>query len=272
MEVLSYVTADRSIEANRARRSGYYTMGEEHSHDGYELYYLLDGVRDYFIRDRTYRVQAGEFVFIENGELHRTLDAGAPEHERIVFNIDASIVERLPLQAGNGVVRLSPGERWKGESIVRELLRECRDDEPGKDEMIEALLTQLLLVVFRAAGGRTAEETAPSAAHQTMSEIAAYVSAHCAEPLQLGSVADRFYVSPYYLSRTFKACTGFGFSEYVQLVRMREAQRLLRETDLKMIDVAERSGIGSVAGFHRLFKRMNGCSPLQYRKRLQERP
>ncbi|MCA0755877.1 helix-turn-helix domain-containing protein [Paenibacillus sp. N4] len=41
-------------------------------------------------------------------------------------------------------------------------------------------------------------------------------------------MAGRFFVSPYYLSRKFKQCTGFGFPEYVQLVRIREAQRLLR--------------------------------------------
>ncbi|WP_162241887.1 helix-turn-helix domain-containing protein [Paenibacillus sp. Leaf72] len=73
--------------------------------------------------------------------------------------------------------------------------------------------------------------------------------------------------SQYYLSRKFKQCTGFGFSEYVQLVRIREAQRLLRETDLKIIEVAACVGIDPVANFHKLFKSTNGCSPLQYRKR-----
>lgn len=55
-----------------------------------------------------------------------------------------------------------------------------------------------------------------------MSEVAEYVGTHYREELHLKDVAERFFVSPYYLSRTFKRCTGFGFAEYVQLVRIRE--------------------------------------------------
>jgi len=268
-----YRSEDGDMQVDYTKRTGYFAMKEDHAHEGCELYYLFGGERDYFIRDRTYRVRAGEFVYIEKGELHRTLDTGAPEHERVVFNFGASALARLPAPPRSGVVRLPTAERWRGEALARELVAESRGDAPGRDAMIEALLRQLLLLVFRAAyaadasADRAADAATPSAAHRTMAEVAAYVGERYAEPLLLKDVAEKFYVSPYYLSRKFKACTGFGFAEYVQLVRVREAQRLLRETDLKMIEIAERIGIGPVANFHKLFKRLNGCSPLQYRKR-----
>ncbi|TLS49518.1 helix-turn-helix domain-containing protein [Paenibacillus antri] len=259
-------TDDGAIQVDYTRRIGYYSMDEDHAHDGYELYYLFEGERDYFIRDRTYRVRAGEFVFIEKGELHRTLDTGVPDHERVVLNFAETAMGTFPLPTESGVFRLPPQERWKGEALAREMIDESRGAAPGRDAMLEALLRQLLLLVFRAAAERPVDEAAPSAVHRTMSEVAAYVGERYAEPLLLKDVAERFFVSPYYLSRKFKACTGFGFAEYVQLVRVREAQRLLRETNLKMIDIAERIGIGPAAQFHKLFKKVCGCSPLQYRK------
>jgi AraC-like DNA-binding protein len=262
-----FYNAAGTLQVDHMRRTGYFTMTAQHTHDGYELYYLFSGERDYFIRDRTYRVERGSFVFIEKEELHRTVDTGVPDHERVVFNFTGALLEGFPWIGHNGVVKLSPQEQWKGESLARELIAEAKGEAPGRDVMLEALFKQLLLLVFRAQADRSEEEEQPSAVHRTMSEIAAYVGANYQETLLLRDVAKRFYISSYYLSRKFKQCTGFGFAEYVQLVRIREAQRLLRETDMKMIDVAERAGIGPVSNFHKLFKKLNGCSPLQYRKR-----
>ncbi|CAM3817855.1 AraC family transcriptional regulator [Marinicrinis lubricantis] len=264
-----YYNSTGTIQIDYMKRTGYFTMTGQHSHDGYELYYLFNGERDYFIRDRTYRVERGSFVFIEKEELHKTVDTGVPNHERVVFNFAASLLSGFPLQGRSGVVVLPPQVQYKGETLVRELIAEAKGDAAGRDLMLELLLRQLLLLVLRSQAEQPDPEVQPSLVHRTMSEVAAYVGAHYPEPLLLKDVAKRFFVSPYYLSRKFKQCTGFGFSEYVQLVRIREAQRLLRETDFKMIEIAERTGIGPVANFHKLFRKMNGDTPLQYRKRQQ---
>lgn len=256
-----------TIEIDHRRRSGYFTMIIHHTHDQYELYYLLSGERDFFIRNRTYRVNEGSFVFVEKEELHRTIDTGVPNHERVVINFSESLLAGFTLSGRNGVITLPPQEQYKGDTLVREMIAEAKGNAPGSEVMLEVLLKQLLLILFRTQAEQTEPELQPSFSHRMMSEVAAYVGAHYEESLLLKDVAERFFISPYYLSRKFKQCTGFGFAEYVHHVRIREAQRLLRETDLKIIEVAEQSGIGPVANFHKLFKKMNDCSPLQYRKR-----
>ncbi|CAM3553066.1 helix-turn-helix domain-containing protein [Marinicrinis lubricantis] len=261
-----YENTAGTLEVDHVKRTSNYNM-KEHMHDKYELYCLMAGERDYFIRERTYRMEQGDFVFIEKGEPHRAIDTAVPNHERAVFYFTSSILDGLPIRGHSGVVRLSPQVRYKGEALVRELLSEAKVEAKGRDVMLELLLKQLLLLVFRAQEEQPESEDRLSPAHQMMSEVAAYIRSHYQEPLLLKEVAEQFFVSRYYLSRTFKQCTGFGFSEYVQLVRMREAQRLLIETDLKIIEVAEQTGIRPAANFYTLFKRMNGCSPLQYRKR-----
>ena len=262
-----YRNAAGTLQLDHMIRTGFFTMTFQHAHDDYELYYLISGQRDYFIRDRTYRVERGSFVFIEREELHRTIDTGVPNHERVVLNFSSALLAEFPLQGHSGVITLPLQEQYKGETLVRELIEEAKRDAPGRDIMLELLLKQLLLLLFRTQAEQPAPDEQPSSAHRVISEVAAYVGTNYGESLRLNDVAKRFFVSPYYLSRKFKQCTGFGFSEYVQLVRVREAQRLLRETDLKMIEVASRIGIEPVANFYKLFKSANGCSPLQYRKR-----
>ncbi|MEK3884022.1 AraC family transcriptional regulator [Paenibacillus sp. PL2-23] len=262
-----YYNEAGTIMLDHTIRTGNFTMTIQHAHDEYELYYLMSGQRDYFIRDRTYRVEKGSFVFVEREELHRTIDTGVANHERVVFNFSPSLLAGFPLIGSNGVITLPLQEQYKGEALIAELIEEARGHATGRDVMMESLLRQLLLLLFRTQAEHVTTEEQPSSAHRVISEVASYIGDNYHESLRLNDVAKRFYISPYYLSRKFKQCTGFGYSEYVQLVRVREAQRLLRETDLKMIEVAARIGIQPVANFYKLFKSANGCSPLQYRKR-----
>ncbi|HIW33202.1 MAG TPA: AraC family transcriptional regulator [Candidatus Paenibacillus intestinavium] len=262
-----YYNSEKSMMIDHTKRKGFFTMQDQHSHDEYELYYLFAGERDYFIRDRTYRVKQGSFVFVDKHELHRTIDTGVPDHERLVINFNDSFLTDFPFATLSGVITLPPQVQFKGENIVQELLSEAKDQANGRDIMLESLLRQLLLLVFRARDEQPKDDAQPSSVHQTMFEIATYVGTHYVEALRLHDVAAQFFISPYYLSRKFKHCTGFGFAQYVQLVRVREAQRLLRETNLKMNEIAEHIGMESVANFHKLFKHTTGCSPLQFRKR-----
>ena len=80
------------------------------------------------------------------------------------------------------------------------------------------------------------------------------------------SLSETFFISPYYLSRTFKAVTGFTLIEYVNLTRIKQAQRLLKETDHKIIDIAEAVGFESIGHFDRIFKKIAATTPMTYRK------
>lgn len=262
-----YPNSSGTIVVDHYKRKGFFAMPVHHAHDVYELYYLFTGERTFFIRDRSYRIEPGCFVFVEKEELHKTVDAEVPNHERLVVNFSSELLADFPLHGHSGVITLPPQEQYKGEFLVRELIAEAQENGAGRDVMLESLLKQLLLLLFRAQIEQPEVKEDTSSVHKTISDIAAYVGRHYDRELRLHEVASQFFISPYYLSRKFKACTGFGFSEYVQLVRIREAQRLLRESELKIIEVAEHVGIESVANFHKLFKATNGCSPLQYRKR-----
>ncbi len=92
-----------------------------------------------------------------------------------------------------------------------------------------------------------------------------YIHAHYLDTLTLQQVADRVHVSKNYLSILFKKSTGHNFIDYVITLRVQKARELLSLTDLKVYEVAERSGFHDVKYFGKLFKKMTGYSPLEYR-------
>jgi len=67
------------------------------------------------------------------------------------------------------------------------------------------------------------------------------------------------------LNEAFRHCAGVTVSEYLREERMKEAARLLRHTDVSIIEIAERVGFGSGANFSTAFKSRFGITPRQYR-------
>jgi len=93
-----------------------------------------------------------------------------------------------------------------------------------------------------------------------------YIRQHFKSPLTLEQVSGAVGFSPAYFSTLFKKETGGNFVEYLTGVRMDEAKRLLRETDLSVSSVCEQAGYSDLKYFAKNFKKYTGLKPNQYRK------
>lgn len=102
--------------------------------------------------------------------------------------------------------------------------------------------------------------------------VQSYIAQHCAEDLSLEQLAGMVYLSPSYLSRLFKRETGENLSSYIQNVRIEQAKLLLRTTSLKTYEVAERVGISDPVYFSRIFKKITGVKPKDYRRETDSDP
>ena len=84
--------------------------------------------------------------------------------------------------------------------------------------------------------------------------------------ISLQEVADVVYMSQSYLGSLFKATLGVGYVKYLTSLRIEEARRLLRTTDLSIISIAEKVGYPNVTNFYRHFQRQEGKTPAAYRQ------
>ncbi|MDQ0061052.1 AraC family transcriptional regulator [Paenibacillus harenae] len=259
------------------KRSEAFTMGVDHYHAYYEIYYMLSGRRLYFIRDRSYAVEQGDLVFIPKHELHKTMHAGEAAHERVIIHFDDATIEKWsekhadyllsPFRQASPIVRLPRAEQFAAEQLIRRLLAEISGKATGYELIPGPAVAELLLMASRYT---EKHDTAPlqheTPMHEKISEIVRHINANYAEPLRLGDLSERFFISPYYLSRMFKEITGFAFSDYVVLTRIKEAQRLLRETDNSISDIAAAAGFENFSHFGKMFKKIARQSPRDYRK------
>ncbi len=95
-----------------------------------------------------------------------------------------------------------------------------------------------------------------------------YIREHYPEKLTLDQVAQQVYVTPGYLSRLFSEIEGTGFTDYLTQVRMEEAKRLLKTRRNKIYEIAERVGYRDVKHFMRVFRKLEKCTPSEYREQI----
>lgn len=95
-----------------------------------------------------------------------------------------------------------------------------------------------------------------------------YIQEHQAEELSLNQVAKAVNMSTFYFCKMFKKVTGINFTDYVARVRIEKSKNLLLNPNLRVSEIAFEVGFQSLTHFNRVFKKLLGQSPTDYRAQL----
>lgn len=256
-----------------------YTMPEAHYHDYYEIYYLYSGERHYLLEDRIYRIHQGDLIFIPPNVIHQTAEGGgAGGHERMLIYFSRRILNGFLTKKEQAYVlacfkhklkalRLSSVDQILLESILGKMRSEDKRKPAYFSLYQKMLLSELLIFSSRKASEQLEDYFYPEGPiHQKIHEVVHFIGENYQQTLALDGLAKQFFISPSHLSRAFKKVTGLTLVKYLNTVRVKEAQRLLRKSELSVCEIAFTVGYGSHTHFGRTFRKMTGLSPIQYRK------
>ena len=98
-----------------------------------------------------------------------------------------------------------------------------------------------------------------------INEAVAYIDANLQGDLSIGALCAHFYVSKNYLYEAFRENLGNTVTGYVNARRIHQAKTLLRETEQPISEIAEQVGVSNDAYFCKLFKKLTGTTPGEYR-------
>ncbi len=255
-----------------------------HYHNSYEIYYLYAGERYYFIKDKTYHVQRGDLVLIRPYDVHGTTSYSKSGYDRFLINFDRAFMDDFLNALGAKhlldcfdqdmhLIKLGFKEQHLVERIFLTMENESKAKEDGYEVFLKTALAQLLLIISRSSDQLTEGVSKyVNSTHKIISEVAAYINTHFSENITLDTISERFFISPYYFSRTFKKVMRVPFAEYLNGVRIKEAQQLLRRSRLNIAEIAAATGYKSSTHFGRVFKEVVGMSPIAYKKTAKEQP
>jgi AraC-like DNA-binding protein len=96
----------------------------------------------------------------------------------------------------------------------------------------------------------------------------AYIEQHQGENVHLGEVAKAVNMSSFYFCKVFRRATGINFTHYLARVRIEKSKNLLLNPNLRISEIAFEVGFQSLTHFNRVFKKLVGQSPTEYRGQL----
>ena len=235
-----------------------------HWHPELEIITVDCGRVSLTIADRMYEGARGDVFFAASEELHEIRAAGRENQFRsFVFAADFLQFARAdetefallePLAEGRlrFATCLRSGEPGQSEvrTLLAQIVRTWQQQAPGCQLAVKAALLGIVAVCaqYGRLEGRPVRPGADYRARQ-LREIVGYLGEHFTEPLSLPEVASHFGLSPQYFSTFFRENFGRTFTQHINSLRIEQAARLLRETDLPVMEVGFSVGFDNFSYF-----------------------
>ncbi|MGG1553766.1 AraC family transcriptional regulator [Paenibacillus ferrarius] len=160
------------------------------------------------------------------------------------------------------------GQR-EAESLISGMLREVEEKQDGFALMVKADLMRLLVIAGREYARfveQRPEEQLIRNNRKYFEAALAYIEQHYHREIKLPEVASVSAMSVAYFSTMFKWMMGRTFIEHLNDLRVKAAMQLLQQSEHTVEEIAFRTGFNHLTHFHRIFKKITGTTPAQFRK------
>lgn len=238
-----------------------------HYHDCHQLLYITHGQIRIAVSGNEYAAGPGTAVLISRFEEH-SIQVESASYQRYTLQIAPEAGFSDPLLS----LLVNRPESFRhalqlpddsgAEMLLRRIVQEFNNRDPLCGKMMDLLLLQLLITVYRSqpkALPYREDKLAlvRSIQHQFETDYAA--------PCTLQSLSAQYHISQSHLSHLFKEITGTSIMGYLSSCRFAAARRYLAETDLEIGRIVDLCGFSDNSNFSRSFKAITGCSPTVYR-------
>lgn len=253
-----------------------------HFHKEIEFIYVAAGRIDIWINNKKYTIGSEKFIMIHPNESHRiicTSDVcyyfGVRFDPAILYTTKQTVAELKCLIP----FCISPGNRQRIfdrselsrycdiRNMLESIVNECEKKPLGFTFLVRNRITAIFVAIIRAWQSQSTKDDSniSNELAATMQYAQNYIINNCTD-VNEAELAKKCNMSYSYFSRSFKKLMGMSFSEYVNNVRINEAQRMLVSNNYSISEVAQNLGFSSSSHFIRTFKALKGVTPNQFRQ------
>lgn len=279
---------------------------KHHWHDEIEILYFSGGEFRLEVNMESFPIQSECFYFINPGELHSIITETSESYweDAVVFSPDilgfdsgdeAQIRLIKPIQNGRllfprcivsqhpafSMIRnafvdimrafgLQTEESLVGQEMTRSYLE---DSSLVTDNLTSQLYVKsslmYILATLSAYGLFTQTEKNFDRRVESIKTVLTYIKENYYNKIYISDLAAQVNLNEQYFCRLFKKAIGHSPIEYLNEYRIRQAKRLLEETDLQVMEVCLECGFNNLGNFLQEFRKHTGTTPLQYRKQME---
>jgi len=246
---------------------------EPHSHSAFTVTAVLAGHMSASIDECTFEVSEGEAALTNIGQSH----AGrASEVEFVSIGVGPVLVNELVAEIGltrttaDIVFRTNLVRDEALNLTIRAIAAEIFGDQWGHDEMLDALVRQLVIHLLRfhltVRMSDHIELSRAGPVDRRLRRAIEFMHDNFGRELALEEIASAAYLSEYHFARLFKQITRVTPHVYLANLRLEQARKLLAETALPISEIAATVGYQSQSHFSKMFKAVAGITPRAFRE------
>lgn len=244
-----------------------------HTHSYYEILYFNSGDACYMIGDKTYHAESGDIFVKEPGENHCIIFNSDIEYKRHFVQISERMMNTIPYEirenivdficCGHGHIPAFLVKKYRLGSYYQLINYNIAGKKPlssFNDFMVRTYIMQLAAVL----GAIPREEILNfSEEKPVITEIKTFINDNTSEILSLDNIAERFYMSKYYMCHMFRDETGMTIKDYIAAQKIAKACELMRN-GVVASEVQKLCGFNDYSTFYRTFKKYMGISPTEF--------
>jgi len=175
-----------------------------------------------------------------------------------------TIYEKYLERGGLPLFNSQRSEEYAG--VLQSIFTLASSDSYVKDMQINEKLSGLLTMLMQDSW-HPGENCSHHSQKRNLREIKDYIDLNYAREITLDSLSNHFFINKFYLTRLFKEQFGISVNHYLLQVRTTQAKQLLRFSDLSIEEIGQKCGIKDPNYFSRMFKKMEGSTPGEYRRK-----
>ena len=241
-----------------------------HSHPFCEIMFVLSGSGEIHLKENKYQVTKGDIIIYNPYTEHCETTYDEDGIELAFFGITDFQLGKLSqdclIDENASPVFHTDEDEQEFEFYFRTLSDEVYKNEQYSDIMARYLARIILLRILRLANISEAK-LVPNA---MFTRIHQHLSQNYAKIESMDQVCDELNISKYYLAQVFRQYMGTPPMHYVTQKRIAHAKKLLQETNLTATAIGEECGYKDHVLFFKAFKKIEGVTPLEYRKQTVE--
>lgn len=243
--------------------------GDYHYHNTYELYFLLKGQSEYFVKDKTYSVEGNYIVLIPKNELHYNMYI-TDKIERYVLNFSEDLItpSLLPVMKllFNKPIYLPRHPNYL-KRLMSDIISEYHKNDAFSADILQCRITEILTYLARNPSLPLPDKA--EITHPSVAKLTHYINENYNKRLTLENSAHMLGIDRSYLSKLFHSNTGFTFKNYLSIIRIKRAKELLVETNKSITTIAYECGFDDSNYFSTVFKKSEKIPPLEYRHKFK---
>lgn len=253
---------------------------DSHWHDCYEILFMLEGEALQQVNDKTFKVVKDDIVILKEGDIHSTYTEPFEKTRILVIKFLPNVIENCysslfeskyiltfvnnSSSSINHIIN-TDNNYSKMHNIMMGLYEEFLHKENGYEIFIKGYLYQLIAILTRSKIIDSISSYKDNEL-QKLDKLFKYIETHYKENIDLKMAAGILNLSYSYFSRYFKRITGRTFKEYLDFVRICEAEKLILSKNVNISQAAYEVGFSNVSSFNRVFKRVRKYPPSNIKK------